>query len=184
MKEGIQKNWNLLLFNGLIALFYGILAIFASEAVILTIVTYLGILILVTGFAMIYGVYSNYKNHLDYGFDLFQSIVVLVLGTLLTFYSQQSLQVFVIIIGSWAIMMGIVQLYYAFKLPGSHNSKTPLIVNGIITLIFGTLLLFNPFNMARFVVIISGVLALLTGIMLIILSLKLKNYRDNIDIDG
>jgi len=183
MKEEVQKNWSLLLFNGLIALFYGILAIFASEAVILTIVTYLGILILVTGFAMLYGVYSNYKNHLTYGFDLFQSVVVLILGILLTFYSQQSLQVFVIIIGSWAIMMGVVQLYYAFNLPRNHSSKTPLIVNGIITLIFGTLLLFNPFEMANFVVILSGILALLAGIMLIILSLKLKNYRPNIDIN-
>jgi uncharacterized membrane protein HdeD (DUF308 family) len=183
MKEGIQKNWNLLMFNGLIALFYGILAIFASEAVILTIVIYLGILILVTGFAMLYGVYSNYKNHLAYGFDLFQSIVVLLLGILLTFYSQQSLQVFVIIIGSWAIMMGAVQLYYAFNLHGKNNSKTSLIANGILTLVFGTMLLFNPFEIANFVVILSGIMALLAGIMLIVLSLKLKNFRANINLN-
>ena len=171
------------MFNGLIALFYGILAIFASNTLILTIVTYLGILIMVTGIAMLYGVYSNYKNSQPYGFDLLQSLIIFILGVLLSFFSQQSLLIFVVIIGSWAILMGAVQLYYAFNLPTGYNGKSSFIVNGLVTLVFGVALLFNPFDMANFMVVLTGVLALLIGIMLIILSLKLKSYRENIEIE-
>jgi uncharacterized membrane protein HdeD (DUF308 family) len=181
MKRSIQDSWSLLMFNGLIALLYGILAIFASEALIITIVTYFGILILVAGVAMAYGVYTNFKNRLPYGFDLLQSIVVIILGVLLTFFSRQSLQIFVLIIGVWALLLGGVQLYYSFNLPEGYNGKTSFIINSLVTIVFGVVLLFNPFETAAFMVILSGVLALIVGVIMIVASLKLKNFRIDIN---
>jgi len=182
MKDHKNQNWRMLLYNGLIALLYGVLAIFASEALILTIVTYLGILILIAGMAMLYGVYSNFKHDLPYGFDLVQSLIVFILGVLLAFFSRQSLLIFVILIGSWAVLMGAVQLYYAFSLPSEYNGKNSFIINGLITLVFGVALFFNPFDMANYMVILTGVLALLVGVTLIFLAFKLKSFRTNIDI--
>ncbi len=183
MKKQINNNWSLLLVSGLIALFYGILAIFATQGLILTIVTYLGALILIASLVMLYGVYSNYKNHLFKIYDLIQGLVMLILGVMLTFFSQNSLQFFVIIIGLWAILMGIIQLYTAFNLPTEYNGKTSFIINGLITIVFGTALLFNPFEMARYMVVLTGVLAILVGIVLLFFAFKLKSYRINIEID-
>ena len=182
MKDHKNQNWRMLLYNGLIALLYGVLAIFASEALILTIVTYLGILILIAGLAMLYGVYSNFKHDLPYGFDLVQALIVFILGVLLAFFSRQSLLIFVIIIGSWAVLMGAVQLYYAFSLPSEYGGKNSFIINGLITLVFGVALFFNPFDMANYMVILTGILALLVGVILIFLAFKLKSFRTNIDI--
>ncbi len=183
MKRSIQDSWSLLMFNGLIALLYGVLAIFASEALIITIVTYFGILILLAGLAMAYGVYSNFKNSLPYGFDLLQSIIVIILGILLTFFSRQSLQVFVIVIGVWALLLGVVQFYYAFNLPEGYNGKTSFIINSLITIVLGVVLLFNPFETARFMVVLSGILSILIGIIMIAVSFKLKSFQININID-
>lgn len=182
MKDHKNQNWRMLLYNGLIALLYGVLAIFASEALILTIVTYLGILILIAGLAMLYGVYSNFKHDLPYGFDLVQALIVFILGVLLAFFSRQSLLIFVILIGSWAVLMGAVQLYYAFSLPSEYSGKNSFIINGLITLVFGVALFFNPFDMANYMVILTGILALLVGVTLIFLAFKLKSFRTNIDI--
>jgi len=183
MKKQLNNNWSLLLVSGLIALFYGILAIFATQGLILTIVTYLGALILIASLVMLYGVYSNYKNHLFKIYDLIQGLVMLILGVMLTFFSQNSLQFFVIIIGLWAILMGIIQLYTAFNLPTEYNGKTSFIINGLITIVFGTALLFNPFEMARYMVVLTGVLAILVGIVLLFFAFKLKSYRINIEIN-
>jgi len=183
MKTNIKNNWSLLMVSGLIALFYGFLAIFASQALILTIVTYFGIVILIAGAVMLYGVYTNYKNQIPFGLDLAQAILIFILGILLTFFSQKSLQVFVIIVGVWAIIMGGIQIYISFKIPKEYSGKISFISNGVVTLIFGVALLFNPFEMAKYIVILTGILAILLGGMLIFLSLKLKGYRKNININ-
>jgi uncharacterized membrane protein HdeD (DUF308 family) len=183
MKKQLGNHWGLLFVSGLIALFYGILAIFATEGLILTIVTYLGAMILIASVVMLYGVYSSYKNHLFNTYDFIQGLVMLALGVMLTFFSQNSLQFFVIIIGLWAVLMGIIQLYMAFNLSKEYNGKTSFIVNGLITLVFGVALMFNPFEMASYMVVLTGVLALLVGVVLLFLAFKLKSFRITIDVD-
>ena len=183
MKKHSTNNWGLLLVSGLIALFYGILAIFATQGLILTIVTYLGALILIASLVMIYGVYTNYKNQQFNTYDFIQGLVMFILGVMLTFFSQNTLQFFVIIIGLWAILMGIIQLYMAFKLPKEYNGKTTFIVNGLVTLIFGAALMFNPFEMAGYMVVLTGVLALLIGVILLFLAFKLKNFKVTVEVD-
>jgi uncharacterized membrane protein HdeD (DUF308 family) len=171
------NNWRILLFNGLMALLYGVLAIFASEGLILTLVTYVGILIIIYSLAMFYGVFINYKNGLAYGVDFLQGLIMFGLGVLLTFYSKESVNIFVIVIGSWSLLLGITQLYYAFKLPFELHSKKIMLINGAFSMILGVILLFNPFRVASFMVILSGILALLIGIILIVVAVKMKNYR-------
>ncbi|HIE16508.1 MAG TPA: hypothetical protein EYP69_06255 [Bacteroidales bacterium] len=183
MKKYSNNNWGLLLVSGLIALFYGILAIFAAQGLILTIVTYFGALILVASLVMLYGVYSNYKHHFFNTYDLIQGLIMLILGVMLTFFSQHSLQLFVIIIGIWAILVGIIQLYTAFNLPKSYIGKPSFIINGLITIVFGVSLLFNPFEMARVMVVLTGILAIVVGIILLYLAIKLKGLRVKIETD-
>ena len=81
------------------------------------------------------------------------------------------------IIGSWAVLVGIVQLYVATKSGLVPGEKNTLLMNGIITLIFGVILFFNPFASASFLVIISGILAFIFGIVLIAISIRLKNVE-------
>ncbi|RLD91224.1 MAG: hypothetical protein DRJ09_01700 [Bacteroidetes bacterium] len=183
MKKYANNNWRLLLVSGFIAIFYGILALFATQGLILTIVTYLGALILIASLVMLYGVYTSYKNHQFIAFDFIQGLVMFIFGILLTFFSQNSLQIFVIIIGVWAILMGVIQLYMAFKIPKEYNGKTSFIINGLVTLIFGIALMFNPFEMASYMVVLTGVLALLVGVVLLFLAFKLKSFRVTVEID-
>jgi uncharacterized membrane protein HdeD (DUF308 family) len=159
------------------ALLYAVLAIFASESLIMTIVTYIGILVLIAGAAMLYGVYNNYKAGFSYGNDLIQALLMLFLGILLTFYSQESVKVFVIVVGSWALLIGLSQLYFAFKLPTALNGKKTMLINSGLTILLGIILLFNPFSVASFMVILSGFIALLVGVILITLAIKLKNIQ-------
>lgn len=171
------SNWWLLTLNGIIAILYGIIAIFVPDTTILTIVMYFGIVILIIGVAMLWGAINSIRGNLPYITDLVISLITIVIGALLTFYTSKSLTIFVMIIGSWAVLVGIVQLYLATRtelLPGEKNS---LLINGIITLIFGVILFFNPFETTKILVVISGILAFIFGIVLIAMSIRLKNIE-------
>ena len=88
------NKWGLLAVNGIIALVFGALAIFLPGPTLLTVVTYFGIVILLLGVAMLIAVINNIRNKLSYGLDLVETLFLLIIGFLLTFYSQKSLQVF------------------------------------------------------------------------------------------
>jgi len=103
-------NWWVLAFNGIIALLFGLMAIFAPVDTLKIIVTYFGIVMLIVGVAMMFGVYSSMKNNLDYGTDLISALVTIALGVVLTFFTGKALEIFVVVVGIWAIMLGIGQL--------------------------------------------------------------------------
>ena len=176
MQKDISQRWATLAINGAIAIIFGVLAIFVPGPTLITLVTYFGIVILLLGLAMLTGVILNIRNGLGYGTDMAEAILLIVIGVLLTFYTQQSLKVFVIIIGSWGVLIGILQLFIAFKVDPELHGKNTLLINGGLTLLFGIILFFNPFQAAVFVLVLTGILAIAVGIILIILAIKMKNF--------
>ncbi len=174
MTSKLTSNWWILAFNGIIALLFGLMAIFSPIETITVIVKYFGIVMLIVGAAMLIGVYTSMKNGLHYGNDLISSVVTIGMGVVLAFFTQESLQIFFIVFGVWAIILGIGQLVIMSGV-SSPGDKKMLMINGIITLIFGVMLFFNPFVSASIVVVLTGILALVIGIILIALAIKIKN---------
>ena len=172
-------SWPQIALNGAIALLYGILALFVPGATIIGILMYIGIFILIAGAIMLIAAIQKIGKKLPYFGDLIWSILVLIVGGLITFNTQKTLEVFVIIIGVWAIIMGISQFIIVAKVRLSPYEKNITIVNAIITLIFGIVLFYNPFQSAKFIIVISGILALIVGSLLLVLAFKIKNSSTN-----
>ncbi len=167
-------NWWVLAFNGIIALLFGLMAIFAPIDTLKIIVTYFGIVMLIVGVAMMFGVYSSMKNGLNYGTDLISALVTIALGVVLTFFTAKSLEIFVIVVGVWAIMLGIGLLIIMSGL-NSKGDKRFLLFSSLFTIAFGLLLFFNPFASASIFVTLIGIMSVIIGVVLISFSFKLKN---------
>ena len=168
-------HWYTMVFNGIIALLYGILALFIPETTLLTIVMWFGIVILIVGIVGIISAINNKNSGRPYTTDLVWSIVTAIIGAVLIFYTQRSIVIFFVIIGIWAFIIGVVQLWLMSKLSADNQIRNALLVNGIVTLVFGILLLIFPFTSAKVLVTISGIFALLSGAMLIYLAIRTKN---------
>lgn len=167
-------NWWVLAFNGLIALLFGLMAIFAPLNTLHVIIMYFGIIMMIVGIAMLFGVYSSMKNKLNYGADLISALITIGLGVVLAFFTGKALEIFVIVVGIWAIMLGIGQLIIMSSLEGKGDKRF-LLFSGLFTLIFGILLFFNPFAMASIFLVIVGIMAVIIGLVLISFAFKLKN---------
>jgi uncharacterized membrane protein HdeD (DUF308 family) len=176
MKSNALSNWWVLTFNGIIALLFGLMAIFSPIDTLKVIVMYFGIIMIIVGVAMFFGVYTNIKHSRNYASDLISSIITFGLGVVLAFFTQKSVEIFVIVIGVWAIILGISQLVIMMNIQSAAD-KRMLLINGIITLGFGILLFFIPFETASIFVILIGILALVIGVILIALSIKLKSLQ-------
>ncbi|NOX86153.1 MAG: hypothetical protein GXO86_09350 [Chlorobi bacterium] len=179
MKTNLSSNWWSFTLSGIIAILYAFLAFYNPEGMLETIIGFFGIILLIVGISMLIGVVSNIRNKQPYATDLVWAILTIIIGGVLKFYTQETVFIFVVIIGIWAILMGIIQLYFMTQLDKGDKSHNSLLINGIVSIVFGIILFFNPFTVSKTLLIITGVLALFMGIFLIVLSLKIKNFAKN-----
>ena len=160
--------------SGVIAILFGILALFVPQETIIKLTLYFGILILAGGLILLYLAIKNKRAEKPYGLLLIESILVLLMGGIIVFLPGETIRVFLILIGAWAILTGLLQIILAVRMKGVVSRHGMFTLNGIITLIFGLLLLIKPMGTAAFIMVVTGILALVAGVLLIYLGLSLR----------
>ncbi len=181
MKNQITRNWWIFSVNGLLAVFYGILALFVTEETMVTLAKYSGLAILLVGVVML--LLSIYRIRKEYPFGVLitQSIITIVLGSLILIYTQKTISFFIMILGFWAIVLGILLLVILVNVGSEFYNKNLLLVNALVSLLFGSIMLINPYDSAKALVSLSGILAMGFGIILIWFSVQLKTLGKALD---
>jgi uncharacterized membrane protein HdeD (DUF308 family) len=77
-------------------------------------------------------------------------------------------------IGIWATIMGLLQIIVAVQMKGKVSNSSVFTINGVITLVFGLLLFFNPMGAIKALFIVIGLLALIAGLLLVYLAFKIR----------
>jgi uncharacterized membrane protein HdeD (DUF308 family) len=177
MEKKRYSNWWFLALNGIIAILFGLLLLFFTKEAIEKMVFVFGLIILLSGIAMLVTGIINLKMAKKAGLLLFESVVTIAIGTIIMFFPQHSLQFFLIIIGVWAIILGIVQLIILINSKVEVSGKNLFLFNGLITLGIGIVLLFYSDAFADVLVKLIGVFSILFGCILIYLSFVLHRIK-------
>jgi uncharacterized membrane protein HdeD (DUF308 family) len=174
MDEKIKHYRTTLLTNGIIAIVFGSLALFLPKDTLKTITIYFGILLGLGGVFGIVNAIQHFKNQQPYLSSLIISIVSIGVGGVMIFNTQRSLEIFGIVVGIWAVVIGIVQLFIALSLLEPGRYKTVLLSNSAITILFGALLFSNPFSSMMALVWLVGVLAIAFGGILLFFGFSIR----------
>jgi uncharacterized membrane protein HdeD (DUF308 family) len=79
-------------------------------------------------------------------------------------------------IAFWAIAIGVMQIFGAIRLRKEIDNEWMLIASGIISVLFGLILIVNPGAGAMGVLFVIGVYAVIHGIILITLAMRLRRH--------
>lgn len=175
MKSKIRHYSLTLLINGIIALLFGALAVLVPKATIQVIAFYFGILLLVGGGGGLWVAIRNMQREKPYISSLISSVVSIVIGIIIVFNTRLSLNIFGIIIGIWGLVIGAVQLFLALRMMESGKYKSLMLINGLVTLLFGLLLFVSPFGTILALTRIIGVIAVVIGAILLFFSISLRS---------
>lgn len=184
MAQKGKKNWWFLVVNGLIAILFGIFLLFFDKDMIQILMIYIGIGVIVMGAVLLLAAIRNIKADKQAGMLLFESILILIIGLILILFPSFSLKFFLIIIGVWAIILGIVQLAILINIKEKIASKNILLFNGALTIVLGVMLFFDPITTAGFLLKILGVLAIIFGILMIYFGFVLKTIKMALEGNG
>lgn len=175
MIEALQKNWWTFLVRGILVLIFGLLALFSPGAVLASLLLYLGIVALLGGiFTIIGSIVSKGDGKMS---GILEGIIYLIIGILFIASPVFVLASIVYFIGIWALISGVMQIIFALKLRKVIENEWIAVIGGIISIIFALVLFFNVAASANAVVMVIGVFAIISGIMQMILSFKIKGLK-------
>jgi uncharacterized membrane protein HdeD (DUF308 family) len=84
-------------------------------------------------------------------------------------------------IAAWSIITGVFEIATAVRLRKAIENEWLMILSGIVSIIFGILLIVFPGPGTLSLVWLIGLYALIFGILTLVLSLRLRGMRDTVD---
>ncbi|MEO8665459.1 MAG: DUF308 domain-containing protein [Ignavibacteria bacterium] len=171
----LQKKWWLLLIRGILAIVFGLIALFSPGIVVGTLLFYFGIVAVFSGlFLIIEGIAIKGE---DRGMRIVEGIISLIFGLLFIFMPGFVLTFVMYFIAFWAIIGGLMQIIYAVKLRKVIPNEWLAILNGVITLIFGIFVLLNILAGAQALIMVFGAYAIVSGLLMVGLSFRVKKMQ-------
>ena len=172
MGVAITVNWWALALRGLAAILFAIVA-FVWTGVALTFLVFLtGAFMLVTGvLALIAGVMGR-----SWMLGL-QGILGIIVGVVAFLWPGITALALVYLVALWAILTGATELAAAFLLRRVLRNEWLLVVGGVISIVFAVLLIANPLAGMLTITWLFGAYALLSGVLLLALALRLRSSR-------
>jgi uncharacterized membrane protein HdeD (DUF308 family) len=176
MLERLSSHWWLFLIRGILALALGILLPLFPGAAIFTLALLFGAYAFVDGIvAIAAAVRMNHAEH-NWGWLLVEGVLGVLVGVITFFYPGITVLWLIYLFAAWAILTGIAAIVTAVRLRALLNEWLTIVL-GALSLIAGIVILFEPAVGALAIVWTISVYAILAGIVLIGLALRLRGLH-------
>jgi uncharacterized membrane protein HdeD (DUF308 family) len=173
----LARNWWAIGLRGALAIVFGLIALFRPGATMLSLVIVFAVYAFADGvFGVVSAVRAGQSGH-RWGLLAFEGVVNVGVGVIAVLWPGITLVAFVLLMAVWAMMTGALELATAFRL-GTQDGRGWLVVGGLVSLLFGALLLVAPMLGAVVLTWWLGVYALIFGVALVVLAFKLKAKLD------
>jgi uncharacterized membrane protein HdeD (DUF308 family) len=170
----LARNWWLLALRGLAGVLFGILAFIWPGVTLVALVFLFGAFALVNGILSLVLAWNAPRGFPRFGSLILGGILGIAAGIITFFLPGITALGLLIMIAAWAIATGILEIVAAIKLRKVIPNEWLWVLAGILSLIFGVLLLLQPAAGALVLVWWIGAYALVFGIVLMILAFRLR----------
>ena len=175
MLDALARNWWLILLRGVLAVLFGVLAFIWPGITLLTLI------FLYAGFAFADGALSLIAavrggTPTPRWWLALVGVMGLGVGVLTIFYPQITGLVLLMFIAAWAVVTGVLQIYGAIKLRNEIEGEWWLVASGVLSVLFGVLLVIWPGAGALAMVLVIGSFAIIFGGLLIGFALRLRKH--------
>jgi|SRR5436853_3374398 len=170
--ERAAKRWWTLVARGLLAIAFGILAIYLPGAAILSLVIIFGIYAIVEGLISL----SMFLSPAAEGSWLLgvNGVVSIAAGILTLVWPGISAVALFYVIAFWAIVVGVIELAAAVRYSRELQNEWAFVLSGLLWLGFGVILIGWPKIGAVAVLALISTAAILRGATLVVVGVRLR----------
>lgn len=174
--HALVENWWLVVLRGVAAVIFGILAFFWPGITLLTLIFLWGAYAIVDGIFALWAAISGRDELAPRWWLAIVGIAGVVAGILAFAWPGITAVVLLFFIACWAIAIGVMEIWGAIQLRKEIEGEWMLAIAGVLSIIFGLILLYRPNVGALAVVWIIGWYAILAGASFIALGFRLRSH--------
>ena len=169
----LARHWWVFLLRGLVGVAFGLVAFFYPVATLYTFIVFYAVFSIVDGvFAFLSAVrQENMGARWWLGLIGILSVVAGLAAYLWPGFTAVAL---LTLIGIWALVNGVVEIVGAIRLRAEIDNEWLLLIHGILSALFGLIVLARPSGGALALIWFIAAFALVSGLVLIVLSFRLK----------
>ena len=175
MLHELCKNWWLLLLRGIAGITFGLLTFVWPGMTLLTLVLFYGAFALTDGVLAIAAAVMGGAPAPRWWLGII-GLLGIGVGILTFAWPGVTALVLLFLIAGWAIATGILQIVGAIRLRKEIDNEWLLIAGGVLSVLFGLILVAQPGTGALALLYVIGFYAILNGILLVGLSLRLRKH--------
>jgi uncharacterized membrane protein HdeD (DUF308 family) len=174
MLHALAANWWALALRGLVAILFGLLTFLVPGITLVTLVLLFGAYALFDG---IFNVIAFFRVGSRHWALLIEGVIGTIAGILTFAWPSITAIVLLYLIAFWAILTGIFEIVAGVLLRKAITNEWLLLLMGVLSLLFGSLILFAPGAGALAIVLWIGAYALVFGVVLLALAFRLRGHR-------
>jgi uncharacterized membrane protein HdeD (DUF308 family) len=173
--SALSENWWALLLRGLLAVLFGLIALFLPGMTLTVLVLVFGAYALVDGvFAVVAGIRGVRGRRWVL---IIEGVLGVLAGLVTLFLPGITALALLYVIAFWAIFTGVAESVAAVALRREIEGEWAMIVGGALSVIFGMILALLPGVGLLSLVWLIGIYAILFGIALIVLAFRVRGTR-------
>ncbi len=177
MNATLARHWWTIALRGGMAILFGIVALAAPGAVLLSLAFVFGIYVFADGIIGLVGTVRAVSAHGHWGSLLAEAVLNILMGLVAFFMPGAAILAFVLLMAAWALISGGLMLTAALRLHATHG-RWWLGLGGVASLIWGVLLLLAPVTGAVVLTWWLGIYAIIFGVALLVCGWQLRSQKD------
>jgi uncharacterized membrane protein HdeD (DUF308 family) len=174
----ITRNWWLVLLRGIVSILFGVLAFAWPGPTVLALALLFGAYALADGILALVAAVNGGDRSAPAWWLVLVGLLGIAAGIIAFFWPGKTAFALVVMIGAWAVAIGIFEIIGAIRLRHEIDDEWWLILAGIFSVLFGLAVLLRPGAGALAIVWLIATYAIISGALMVAFSFRLKRLNE------
>jgi uncharacterized membrane protein HdeD (DUF308 family) len=174
--DTLTRNWWMFLVRGLMGIAFGVLTFFQPGISLAALVLLFGAYAFADGIFAIVSAIRRHAGSEPWWLLLLEGIAGIAAGVMTLLWPGLTAIFLLYVIAAWALVTGTFEIAAAIRLRKIISDEWLLVLSGLASIALGILLMTFPGLGALALIVWIGAAALVSGIMFVVLSLRLRSW--------
>jgi uncharacterized membrane protein HdeD (DUF308 family) len=171
-----RRYWWILLVRGVLAILFGIIALAAPGIALLAFIYVFAVYAILDGITAIVVSIQQRSSLRTWWMLLLEGILGLIFGILALAWPGETAVVLLYLVAIWAVLTGLMEISSAFVVPGSVGQRWGVGLAGLLSIIFGIILIVHPGAGLLAILWLVGIYAIVFGLSLIVYAFQVRSW--------
>jgi uncharacterized membrane protein HdeD (DUF308 family) len=176
VESAMRGVWWLVLLRGVLAILFGLVVLFTPGSALLALVLVFGVYAVLDGVTAVVAGIRHRADDNHWGWHVVQGVISVIAGVVAFAWPGVTVLAILFVIAFWSIVGGIAEISESITMRRSGSSTWGwVLAAGILSIAFGVLLVVRPGVGLVTLLWISGIWALVFGIVVVVWAFRLRS---------